>query len=191
MNQVESKEGGQIDFEKREEELTQLLEKFEKNIVGSITRGIEIADSFSRESTSDQNQDLTEEPNFLSTDFEKRRWEFLNPIVLYKSNWMGARTEGISLEKGTYKIEYKVTSLASKGSGLAVFNKDTREVERLLFWQIGIENSQSLINVSGTQYLAIYSPSIINITDIQGNFNPRGIESIYIVTVFRLNTLPD
>lgn len=173
-------------------------EKFEKNIVGSITRGIEIADNFSWESTSNQNQDLTEEvlrpsiaPNFFSTDFEKRRWEFLNPIVLYKNNWMGSRTEGISLEKGTYKIKYKVTSTASKGTGLALFNKDTKEVERLLFWQLGDEKSESVINAGGTQYLTIYSPSIINITDIRGNFNPRSVESIYIVTVFRLNRLPD
>lgn len=196
MNQDDSKEGGQVELEKSEEELTQLLEKFEKNIVGSITRGIEIADNFSRESTSDQ--DLTEEvirastvPNFLSTDFENRRWEFLNPIVLYKNNWMGARTEGISLEKGIYKIEYRVTSTASKGTGLALFGKDTKKVEKLLFWQIADEKSESIINASGTQYLAIYSPSIINITDIRGNFNPGGIESIYIVTVFRINTLPD
>lgn len=72
MNQDDSKESGQVEFEKSEEELTQLLERFEKNIVGSITRGIEIADSFSREGTSDQVQDLTV-PKFLSTDIEKHR----------------------------------------------------------------------------------------------------------------------
>lgn len=189
MNQDDSKESGQVEFEKSEEELTQLLERFEKNIVGSITRGIEIADSFSRESTSDQVRDLTV-PNFSSTEFEKR-WEFLNPIVLYKNNWMGARTEGISLEKGTYKIKYRVTSIAAKGTGLALFNKDTKKIEKLLSWQIGAGNSESIINESGTQYLAIRSPGIINITDIRGNFNPRDVESIYIVTVFRRNTLPD
>lgn len=186
MNQDYSKESGQVEFEKSEEEPTQLLEKFEKDLIGSITRSVEIADSLSWESTSDQVRDLT-----VSTDFEKRRWEFLNPIVLYKNNWMGARTEGIRLEKGTYKVKYRVTSIASKGTGLALFNKDTKKVENLLYWQIGAGNSESIINESGTQYLAIRSPSIINITDIQGNFNPGGIESIYIVTVFRRKTLPD
>lgn len=193
MYQGDSKEVGQVEVEKSEEELKELLEKFEKNIVGSITRGIEIADSFSQESTSYINQDLTEEdivPNFLSIDSEKRRWEFLNPIVLYKTNWMGARTEGISLNKGTYIIKYIVSSKASKGNGLALFNNDTKRVERLLFWQIGVE-SESTINKSGTQYLTIRSPGTINITDIRGNFNPQGIESVYIVTVFRRNFLPD
>lgn len=104
---------------------------------------------------------------------------------------MGAITEGISLEKGTYKIKYRVTSIASKGTGLALFNKDTKKTEKLLSWQIGAGNSESIINESGTQYLAIRSPGIINITDIRGNFNPRDVESIYIVTVFRRNTLPD
>lgn len=183
MSQDNSKEGSQVELRKSEEELTELLEKFEKNIVGSIL---------------DQDQDLMEEvieaskvPNFLSTDFEERRWEYLNPIVLYKNNWMGARTEGISLEKGSYKIEYRVTSTTSKGTGLALFKKDTKKVEKLLFWQIGDEKSESIINVSGTQYLTIYSSGIINITDIRGNFNPEGVESIYIVTVFRKNILPD
>lgn len=189
---------GQVETEKSEEELTQLLQDFEKNILGNITRSIEIADNFPRENTLDKVQNLWEEVERASTvrsissfGFEKRRWEFLNPIVLYKSNWMGARTGGIHLEKGTYIIVYSVTSSATKGTGLASFNKETKRVETLLHWQIGVEKSGAAINVSGEQPLVIHSPSIINITDIQGNFNPNSIESIYIVTVFRVNTLPD
>lgn len=200
MNQEDSV--SKVVESKSEEDLTKLLEKFEKNIIGSITRGIEIADNFSRESDSSQDQDSTKVdkteavaakiiPKFLSADFEKQRWEFLNPIILYKDNWMGARTEGIYLDKGTYKIKYNLTTIASKGTGLAVFNEDTKKVEKLLSWQIGVSGSGSIINVGATQYLALYSPGVINITDEEGNFNPRDGKSIYIVTVFRLNTLPD
>lgn len=59
---------------------------------------------------------------------------------------MGPRTEGISLERGTYKIKYRVTSIASKGTGLALFNEDTKEVEKLLFRQIGVEKCKSINN---------------------------------------------
>lgn len=202
MNQGDSE--SKVEVTKSGEELNQLLGKFEQNIVGSITRGIEIADNFSRESTSSKNQteaDILNEktdavetniiPKFLSINLENKRWEFLNPIILYKNNWMGAKTDGIHLEKGTYEIKYSITAKASEGSGLALFDRDTRKIVKILFWQLGAEKSESIINVSGTQHLAIYSPGIINITDINGNFNPKSIESIYIVTVFRLKTLPD
>lgn len=79
---------GQVETEKSEEELTQLLQDFEKNILGNITRSIEIADNFPRENTLDKVQNLWEEVERASTvrsissfGFEKRRWEFLNPIV--------------------------------------------------------------------------------------------------------------
>lgn len=203
MNQEDSK--GKVEETKSDEELTQLLEKFEKTIVGSITKGIAIADNFCEESTSSQAQDFSEgvnklqrnkreagiTPNLFSTDLEGRKWEYLNPIVLYKNNWMGARTQGIRLEKGTYKIEYKVSAIASKGTGLAFFNEDTKKVEKLLFWQLGSERSESIISVSGSQYLTTNSPGIINITNIKGDFNPVEGESIYILTIFRLNTYPD
>lgn len=193
MNQDDSKV--KIELENSDEQLTELLEKFEKNIVGSITKGIEIADNFYGESTSksDQREGVQADivPNLFSTIFEKHGWEFLNPIILYKSDWMGAKTEGIYLEKGTYEIKYRVTTTASKGSGLALFNKETKKVEKLLSWQIGVERSETSINVGGKIYLAIHSSGIINITDIQGNFNPKEGESIYIVTVLRQKVLPD
>lgn len=199
MNQPDSE--GKVKETKTEEALQKLLEKLEKNIVGGINRSIEIADNFSRESTSSQAEaeivqtNKTEAvktsiiPSFLSADFEKQKWEFLNPIVLYRDNWLGATTEGISLERGIYKVDYKVTAITAKG--LAVFNKETKKFEKLLFWQIGVETSEQIINVSGTQHLAINSPSIINITDGHGNFNPKDIESVYIVTVFRVRALPE
>lgn len=201
MNQNSDSES-KAEESKSEEELTQLLEKFEKTIVGSITKGIEIADNYLEESTANQNKESTAEKlqrnkreavklNLFPTDRDRRGWDFLNPIVLYKNNWMGARTQGIYLEKGTYRIEYRVTAISSKGTGLAVFSEDTKKVEKLLFWQIGAEKSDSTINVSGTQYLAISSPGIINITNTVGDFNPKEGESVYIVTIFRPNTLPD
>lgn len=187
---------------KTEEELTQLLVEIEKNIVGDIERSIEIADNFSRESTSSKDQgeaDNLEDkveavetslvPGFLSVDLEKQRWEFKNPIVLFKENWMGAKTEGINLDKGIYRIEYTATVAGSKGTGLAFFNEETKKVEKLLSWQFS--SGGSIINASGTQYLAVNSSGIINITDTEGNFNPRDVQSIYIVTLFRVNTLPD
>lgn len=201
MNQPDSE--SKVEETKTEEALQQLLEKLEKNIVGGIKRSIEIADNFSRESTSSQAEaeivqtNKTEAvknsivPSFVLADFEKQKWEFLNPIALYRDNWLGATTGGISLDRGIYKIDYKVTAIASKGTGLAVFNKETKKFEKLLFWQIGTETSEQIINVSGTQHLAINSPSIINITDAHGNFNPKDIESVYIVTVFRVRALPE
>lgn len=104
---------------------------------------------------------------------------------------MGARTEGINLDKGTFRIEYRVSAIASEGTGLALFNKDTKKIERLVSWERGNKNSGLITNVAGTQYLAIHSPCIINITDVNGNFNPGQVDSVYIVTVFRAITLPD
>lgn len=181
---------GEGEAEKSEEELTQLLNKIEKSIVDSINRGIEIADNFPGTSISNPEQDLTEVVS-PSICFEEGRWEFLNPTVLYKDNWMGARTEGINLDKGTYRIVFQVSGTTPKGSGLAFFDEKTRKVQTLLFWQAGVGNTEKVINTGGTQVLSVKSPGIINITDISGKFNPKEGEAIYIVTVFRRNKLPD
>lgn len=227
MNQADSV--GKVKKSKSEAELNQLLETLEKNILSGISRGIEIADSFSGETSTSQHQilaeeadrlqinrtravrnntvpsffNLTEEADKLRTNkaeastvprffnLERQGWEFRNPIVLYKDKWMGAETEGVTLDKGIYKFDYIATAISSKGTGLALFNTETKKLERLLFWQLGTESSGSITNVSGTQYFGINSPNIINITDEHGNFNPRDVQSIYIVTLFRMNTLPD
>lgn len=227
--------------DKTDKELEELLEKIERNIIGSITKGIEIVDNFSKEGNSSHNTSVvsvlpeeskTEEfteaageassieeegvvekfqgavrtaksieesraiddryvPGDPSLDFETKRWEYLNPIILYKSNWMGSRPGGIRLEKGTYQIKYKITGSGAEESGLALFNENTRKVERVLVWLIGIEKSSSIINVGGTQHLTVYTPGILNITDAKGNFNPGSARAIYIITVFRLNLLPN
>lgn len=104
---------------------------------------------------------------------------------------MGARTEGINLDKGTYRIVFQVSGTTPKGSGLAFFDEKTRKVQTLLFWQAGVGNTEKVINTGGTQVLSVKSPGIINITDISGKFNPKEGEAIYIVTVFRRNKLPD
>lgn len=189
----------EVDIEDKPD-LEVLLEKIERGIVESIQRGANRLDTTAQE-TEDRGKATTElnvaeitnkntfgEAEFFSSQF---RWEFLNPIILYKDNWMGARTEGINLDKGTFRIEYRVSAIASEGTGLALFNRDTRKIERLVSWERGIKNSELVTNLGGTQFLAIYSPCIINITDVNGNFNPRQVDSVYIVTVFRAITLPD
>lgn len=191
----------EIDQEKPEIEV--LLEKIEKSIVQSILQRTDRLETTAQEAGksafNDWNSDqvgntkpttgsrVAEKNTFYEGDciWSQYRWEFLNPIILYKDNWMSAKTEGINLEEGTYRIIYRVAARASGETGLALFNKDKRKIERLVSWESGTGNS------GGSQYLAINSPVIINITDVHGNFNPRGVDLVYIVTVFRAITTPD
>lgn len=53
MSQEDSVEGGKIEQEKSDENLEELLKKIEKNIIGSITRGIGIAENSGESSLSE------------------------------------------------------------------------------------------------------------------------------------------
>lgn len=167
----------------------------EDSTVNNIVEDVEFI--YSQENTSEWCSIVEKEANTSvevgansSADL-KTRWEFLNPILLYKNKWLGAKPEGISLERGTYRIEYTISSIASKGSGLALFNRETRKMEQMLFWHFGVEKSDTVVNMSGKQHLTIHFPRVMNITNISGDFNPENVESAFIVTVFRLNTVPE
>lgn len=170
-------------------ELTELLNKIEQGIVGSIQKGAEQLEASTQKAVAltRSNEDALH-PTFVSNEAEKQRWEFINPIILCKDNWMGARPEGIRINKGTYKIDYSVSTPGAEGTGLGIFDAETKKYEKLIFWH-GASNQS--INISGIQHFSVNSPSIINITDDRGNFNPTTGHSIYIVTLFRAKITPD
>lgn len=198
MSQEDSVEGGKIEQEKSDENLEELLKKIEKNIIGSITRGIGIAENSGESSLSEiaekskaDNRESIVIPNFSSAPISGTSlWQVSNPITLSSEAWLGSDVLGIRLESGFYEIRYQGSGWSQKGNGLALFDEKELKINTLIVWKYFNTTINETQVFQGSSYIELKTPQILGLVDEKGSLRPK-TDGVYVVGVHKLKKTPN
>lgn len=118
------------------------------------------------------------------------RWKVSDPLVLTSRRWLGLNYGGIRLNSGFYKIEYTLSSIKNSGSGLAVFDPETRKFIKLITWHALLEESKE-VHIEGNKYIQLNSQGIVGIINTNGEYRPEDFWGVYLVTIHKLHIPPN
>lgn len=91
--------------------------------------------------------------------------------MLTSKEWLGKNTEGIYLKPGFYKIDYVLSGTTNIGSGLALFEPESKQFRQLITWHTYIpEDSAKIIHFESAQLIDVKTDGVVAITNHKGNY---------------------
>lgn len=133
------------------------------------------------------------EPGFAApVKLNNTYWSLSNSISFGLNKNLELNIGGIYLDCGFYKIKYNLSSNNEHpGSGLALFEPESRKFRELIFYKTWIKDTpKAIVQQGGSKDISVRTPCILGVTSCSGELSQSKYWGEYLISIYRLKIGP-